>query len=319
MLIRWSRSTTSRRRACSAAPGTRCGCGSNDAASPSCSERLIVTVYLNGQFVALEDAKISVLDRGFIYGDGVYELIPVYNRRPYRLRQHLARLQRSLDGIGLANPHTDAEWEATIAKLIERMPFADQGVYFQVTRGVAKRDHAFPAGVAPTVFMMSNPLALPTREQVEGGVAVVTGVDERWLHCDLKTISLLGNVLARQRAVDAGATETVLFRNGYLTEASASNVLLVRGGVIVAPPKDNQILPGITYDVAFELAREGGLPIEVRPVPKDEALAADEMWLSSSTKEVLAVTSLDGRPFAGGKPGPVFRKVHALFQASKAA
>jgi D-alanine transaminase len=278
-----------------------------------------VTVYLNGQFLPLEEAKVSVLDRGFIYGDGVYELVPVYGRRPYRLRQHLARLQRSLDGIRLANPHTDAEWEAIIAGLIGRMAFADQGVYLQVTRGAAKRDHAFPAGVAPTVFMMSNPLALPSREQIERGVAVVTAADERWLHCDLKTISLLGNVLARQLAVDAGATETVLFRNGYLTEASASNVLLVRDGVIVAPPKDNQILPGITYDVAFELAREGGLPIQVRPVPKEEALAADEMWLSSSTKEVLAVTSLDGRPFGGGKPGPVFRKVHALFQASKAA
>ncbi len=278
-----------------------------------------MTVYLNGQFLPLEEAKISVLDRGFIYGDGVYELVPVYGRRPYRLRQHLARLQRSLDGIRLANPHSDAEWEAIIAGLIGRMAFADQGVYLQVTRGAAKRDHAFPAGVAPTVFMMSNPLALPSREQIERGVAVVTAADERWLHCDLKTISLLGNVLARQLAVDAGATETVLFRNGYLTEASASNVLLVRDGVIVAPPKDNQILPGITYDVAFELAREGGLPIQVRPVPKEEALAADEMWLSSSTKEVLAVTSLDGRPFGGGKPGPVFRKVHALFQASKAA
>jgi D-alanine transaminase len=278
-----------------------------------------VTVYLNGKFLALEDAKISVLDRGFIYGDGVYELVPVYGRRPYRLRQHLARLQRSLDGIRLRNPHTDAEWEAIIRDLIGRMPFADQGVYFQITRGVAKRDHAFPAGVEPTVFMMSNPLALPTREQIERGVAVVTAPDERWLHCDLKTISLLGNVLARQLAVDAGATEAVLFRNGYLTEASASNVLLVRDGVIVAPPKDNQILPGITYDAAFELAREGRLPIEVRPVAKDEALAADEMWLSSSTKEVLAVTTLDGRPFGGGQPGPVFKKLYALFQASKAA
>ncbi|MEP6996154.1 MAG: D-amino acid aminotransferase [Betaproteobacteria bacterium] len=278
-----------------------------------------MTVYLNGKFLALEDAKVSVLDRGFIYGDGVYELVPVYGRRPYRLRQHLARLQRSLDGVRLANPHTDAAWETIIGEMIGRMPFADQGVYLQITRGVAKRDHAFPAGVVPTVFMMSNPLMLPSREQIERGVAVVTAPDERWLHCDLKTISLLGNVLARQLAVDADATETVLFRDGYLTEASASNVLLVRDGVIVAPPKDNQILPGITYDVAFELAREGGLPIEVRPVPKDEALAADEMWLSSSTKEVLAVTALDGRPFGGGKPGPLFRKVHALFQASKAA
>ncbi|HKW81382.1 MAG TPA: D-amino acid aminotransferase [Casimicrobiaceae bacterium] len=278
-----------------------------------------MTVYLNGKFLPLEEATIPVLDRGFIYGDGVYELVPVYDRKPYRLRQHLARLQRSLDGIRLANPHRDSEWESIIVELIGRMPFADQGVYFQVTRGVAKRDHAFPAGVAPTVFMMSNPLALPSREQVERGVAVVTASDERWLHCDLKTISLLGNVLARQLAADAGATETVLFRGDHLTEASASNVLVVRDGTIVAPPKDNQILPGITYDAAFELAKEGGLPLEVRPVSRQQALSADEMWLSSSTKEVLAVTRIDGKPFGGGKPGPMFRRMYALFQASKAA
>jgi len=276
-----------------------------------------MTVYLNGRFLPLEEAKISVLDRGFIYGDGVYELIPVYHRQPYRLRQHLARLQRSLDGIRMVNPHTDTEWESIIRELVARTPFDDQGLYLQVTRGVAKRDHSFPLDVVPTVFMMSNPLSLPTAEQVERGVAVVTAIDERWLHCDLKTISLLGNVLARQRATDAGAAETVLFRNGFLTEASASNVLIVRDGVILAPPKDNQILPGITYDAAFELARGGGLALEVRPISRDEALAADEMWLSSSTKEVLAVTSVDGKSFAGGSPGPVFRKIYELFQASK--
>jgi D-alanine transaminase len=278
-----------------------------------------MTVYLNGQFLPLEDAKISVLDRGFIYGDGVYEVVPVYARAPYRLSQHLARLQRSLDGIRLANPHSDAEWEAIVRGLIARMPFADQGVYFQVTRGAAKRDHAFPVDVAPTVFMMSNPLVLPTPEQVERGVAVITADDKRWLHCDLKTISLLGNVLARQTAVDAGAVESVMFRDGYLTEASASNVLIVKDGVILAPPKDNLILPGITYDAAFELAREGGMRVDVRAVSRAEALGADEMWLSSSTKEVLAVAMLDGKPFGGGRPGPAFRKIHALFQASKRA
>jgi D-alanine transaminase len=276
-----------------------------------------MTVYLNGRFLPLEDAKISVLDRGFIYGDGVYELIPVYGRKPFRLKQHLARLQRSLDGIRLANPHSDAEWARIIGELIARMAFDDQGVYFQVTRGVAKREHSFPTGTAPTVFMMSNPLALPSADSVEHGVAVVTARDERWLHCDLKTTSLLGNVLARQLAVDGGAAEAVLFRDGHLTEASASNVLIVRDGVIVAPPKDNQILPGITYDVAFEVAREGGLAVEVRPIPREEALRADEMWLSSSTKEILAVTKVDGQPFAGGRPGAVFRKIYALFQACK--
>jgi D-alanine transaminase len=276
-----------------------------------------MTVYLNGQFLPLEDAKISVLDRGFIYGDGVYELIPAYGREPFRLAQHLARLQRSLDGIRLPNPHSDAAWERIIRDLIARMPFDDQGVYFQVTRGVATRDHAFPAGTPPTVFMMSNPLTLPSAEQVERGVAVVTAKDERWLHCDLKTISLLGNVLARQLAVDAGAVEAVLFRDDHLTEASASNVLIVHEGAIVAPPKDNQILPGITYDAAFELAREGGFAVTIRPIPREEALHADEMWLSSSTKEILAVTKIDGQAFAGGHPGPVFRKMYALFQASK--
>ncbi len=274
-------------------------------------------VYLNGKFLPLDEAKISVLDRGFIYGDGVYELVPVYHRQPYRLRSHLIRLQHSLDGIRLANPHRDADWEAIIHELIAMQPFDDQGVYLQVTRGAAKRDHAFPPNAIPTVFMMSNPLPVLSRQQIEGGVAVVTAADQRWLRCDLKTISLLGNVLARQFAVDRGAVETVMFRDGYLSEASASNVLIVKGGTIVAPPKDNRILPGITYDAALELAGEGGLPFVIRPVTKEEAFAADEMWLSSSTKEVLAVTTLDGRPFSGGKPGPVYRRMYDLFQASK--
>jgi len=274
-------------------------------------------VYLNGAFLPLEDARISVLDRGFIYGDGVYELVPVYRRQPFRMAQHLARLQHSLDGIRLANPHTDAEWAALVGELVARQPFDDQGVYLQVTRGVAPRDHAFPAGVAATVFMMSNPLATPSAAQVASGVAVVTAEDNRWHRCDLKTTSLVGNVLMRQLAADAGAVETVMFRDGFLTEASASNVLVVIARRIVAPPKDNLILPGITYDAALDFAREAALPLEVRPVPKAEALAADEMWLSSSTKEVLAVTTVDGRPFGGGAPGPVFRRVHALFQKNK--
>jgi len=276
-----------------------------------------MTVYLNGAFLPIEDARISVLDRGFIYGDGVYELIPVYRRKAFRLPQHLARLQHSLDGIRLENPHTDTEWASIIGELVSRQPFDDQGVYFQVTRGVAKRDHAFPAGVAATVFMMSNPLATPSAEQIGQGVAVVTAEDNRWRRCDLKTISLVGNVLMRQLAADAGAIETVMFRDGHLTEASASNVLVVMGGEIVAPPKDNLILPGITYGATYEFAQEAGIPFSIRPVPSAEALAADEMWLTSSTKEVLAVTTVDGRPFAGGRPGPMFRKVHALFQAHK--
>ena len=277
------------------------------------------TVYLNGAFLPLVDAKISVLDRGFIYGDGVYEVVPVYGRRPFRMPQHLKRLQYSLDGIRLANPHSAAQWDALISQLIERQPFADQAVYLQVTRGVAKRDHAFPKDAPPTVFMMSNPVVVPTREQVERGVAVVTTHDNRWLRCDLKTTSLLGNVLMRQFAVDRDAIETVMFRVGHLTEASASNVLVVRDGVVIAPPKDNLILPGITYDATLEIARDAGVRLEVRPVPHAEAMHADEMWLSSSTKEVLAVTTIDGRPYGSGKPGPVFHRVWEAFQKAKAA
>src|SRR4030095_13366764 len=214
-------------------------------------------------------------------------LVPVYQREPFRLAHHLARLQRSLDGIGMANPHANAQWESIIRELVARQPFDDQGVYFQVTRGAAKRDHSFPKGVPPTVFMMSNPLPLPTREQVDNGVAVVTADDNRWQRCDLKTISLLGNVLMRQLATDQGAAETVMFRDGFLTEASASHVLVVIGGTIVVPPKDNLILPGITYDAAMEFANEAGIPLAIRPVPKGAELSADELWLSSATKEGL--------------------------------
>ena len=277
------------------------------------------TVYLNGEFLPLSEARIPVLDRGFIYGDGVYEVIPVYQRAPFRMPHHLKRLQASLNGIRLANPMDDEAWDALVRDLVGRQPFDDQSVYLQVTRGVAKRDHTFPKGVAPTVFMMSNPLPLPTREQVEHGVAVVTAEDNRWARCDLKTTSLLGNVLMRQKAADVGAVETVMFRDGWLTEASASNVLVVQGGTIVAPPKDHQILPGITYDATVEFAREAGMPIEIRPVKKEEAMLSDEMWLSSSTKEVLAVVSVDGRTFGSGAPGPMYRRMYQAFQKHKPA
>jgi D-alanine transaminase len=208
--------------------------------------------------------EISVLDRGFIYGDGVYEVIPVYHRQPYRLRQHLARLQRSLDGIRLANPHTDAEWESIIRELVARTPFDDQGVYFQVTRGVAKRDHSFPPGVAPTVFMMSNPLPLPTRSRSNTAWRSPRPTSDGFIAISRRFHSGYAGAAAhyrRRRSRDGP------FRNGFLTEASASNVFIVVDGVILVPPKDNQILPGITYDAALELAMGGGLAVEVRPIP----------------------------------------------------
>jgi D-alanine transaminase len=258
-----------------------------------------------------------VLDRGFIFGDGVYELIPVYSRVPFRMDEHLARLERSLAAVRIRNPYSRAEWRDIILQLVAKQPFEDQGVYFQVTRGVAKRDHALPKDAAPTVFVMSNPLVNPPQELVERGAAAVSAVDYRWHRCDIKSISLIGNCLLRQESADAGAVETILFRDGNLTEASASNVFVVRGGVILSPPKSNLILPGITYDVIGEIAQAAGLPLEYRTVSEAEVRSADEIWITSSSKEVLAIVTLDGKPVAGGRPGPLFRRVHALYQEFK--
>jgi len=274
-------------------------------------------VFLNGKFMPIEEAKVPVLDRGFIFGDGVYELVPVYSRVPFRLDEHLARLERSLEAVRIRNPYTRAEWRDIILQLVAKQAFEDQGVYFQVTRGVAKRDHAFPKDAVPTVFLMANPLVTPAKELVERGAAAVSAVDDRWLHCDIKSISLIGNCLLRQVSADAGATETILFREGRLTEASASNVFVVKGGVILSPPKSHLILPGITYDVIFELAQGAALPFEYRDVSRDEVSSADELWVTSSSKEVLAVVTLDGKPVGDGRPGPVFRKMHTLYQDFK--
>lgn len=276
-------------------------------------------VYLNGEFMPLEDARIPVLDRGFIFGDGVYEVVPAYSRRPFRMAEHLRRLQHSLDGIRLANPMSDAQWIALMTDLIARNASAgdDQSVYLQVTRGVAKRDHAFPKDVKQTVFMMSGSLTTPSQAQIDSGVAAITASDFRWLKCDVKSVSLLGNCLLRQMAADAGATETILFRDGQLTEASASNVFVVKDGVLLAPPKNNLVLPGITYDVVLEIARAREFEVEVRDISEAETRGADEIWVTSSTKEVLAVTTLDGKPVGDGAPGLLFRRMHALYQDFK--
>jgi D-alanine transaminase len=273
--------------------------------------------HFNGQLLPLDAISISPLDRGFIFGDGVYEVIPVYEGVMLRAREHFERLQRSMDAIRLDNPHSVDEWIAVTNKLLEHHP-GNQAVYIQVTRGVPpKRDHVMPKGITPTVFMMSNPLSSPTKEQIENGVACVTARDFRWEKCHIKSISLLGNVLARQISADVGATETIMFRDGMLTEAAASNVFIVKDGVVAAPPQDNLILLGITYELLVRLAAEGTLKLEIRPIAEAEVRAADEVWLSSSTKEVLAVTTLDGKPVGAGKPGPVFRRMHALYQDYK--
>jgi D-alanine transaminase len=278
-----------------------------------------MTVYLNGRFMPIEEAYIPVLDRGFIFGDGVYEVIPVYSYHAFRLAEHLQRLQHSLDGIRLTNPYGVLEWTCLIHELIKRNGIADQYLYLHITRGVARRDHAFPSPpITPTVFMMSSPLLPPPEELLRSGVGAVSAADNRWLRCDIKATALLPNVLLRQAAVDAGCAETVLIRdNDFLTEGAASNVFVVKGGVLLAPPKNNLMLPGITYDVVLEIAAAHSIPHVVRKIAAVEVFAADELLMTSSTREVLAITTLDGKPVGNGKPGEMFAQLHRLYQDFK--
>lgn len=274
-------------------------------------------IYLNGDFMPIEEACIPVLDRGFIFGDGVYEVIPVYSRKPFRLAEHLRRLQHSLDGIRLRNPHAVGEWTHLLEQIIAGNESNDQSLYLHVTRGVAKRDHAFPKAVSPTVFIMSNPLLTPPEEWLETGVAAITSTDNRWLRCDVKAISLLPNVLLRQMAIDADAMETVLLRDGYMTEGAASNIFVVKDDVLLAPPKNHLMLPGITYDVILELAAARKIPHEVREVSEEEVRSAEELLLTSSTKEILPITRLDGKPVGNGRPGALFAMLYDLYQEYK--
>jgi D-alanine transaminase len=274
-------------------------------------------VFLNGKYLPMEEATIPVLDRGFIFGDGVYELVPVYSRVAFRLDEHLSRLERSLAETKIRNPYSRTQWRDIIYRLVDAQAYDDQGIYFQVTRGVAKRDHSFPKDAVPTVFMMSNPLVTPPKDVVQNGAIALSAQDNRWLRCDIKSISLIGNCLLRQLSAEAGAAETILFRDGKLTEASASNVFAVKRGVILSPAKSALILPGITYDVVLELALANGLPIELRDVAEAEVRGADEIWVTSSSKEVLPIVALDAAPIGDGRPGPVFARVYQLYQEFK--
>jgi D-alanine transaminase len=276
-------------------------------------------VYLNGQFVPLAEARISPLDRGFLYGDGVYEVIPVYSRRAFRIDEHLNRLAATLAGVKLSNPLDIEGWKAVIEQLIASAPWDDQSICLQITRGADnKRDHAFPpASVTPTSFAFASPMQAPSAELRAQGVSAITVPDQRWARCDLKVISLLANVLARQHAVDSGCAEALLIRDGYMKEGAASNIFVVKNGLLLAPPKTTLMLPGITYDVVLELAECYGVPHEIREIHETELLSADEVWMTSSTKEILAITTLDGQAVGTGKPGPLGEQMWQRYQDFK--
>jgi D-alanine transaminase len=276
-------------------------------------------VYLNGALTPLSEAKISVLDRGFIYGDGIYDVVPIYNKKAFRITEHLARLLRSMATIGIQNPHTEAQWRQLIAQVVDANGLNDQVVYIQVTRGVAKRAHAFPKEVTPTVFIMTNPLVLPSEKTRSEGVASVTMDDRRWLNCQIKSTSLLGNVLAAEHAVQEGVLEVIQFRDDYLTEGSSSNIWVVKDSKLMAPPKDNLILEGIRYGLLEELCIAAGIPFTSRKITREEVFSADEVLMTSASKEILPIVKIDDQPVGSGKPGPVFQRLYAGYQAAKAA
>lgn len=282
--------------------------------------------YLNGEFTTLPNAKISVMDRGFIFGDGVYEVVPAYGGRLFRFDQHMARLDRSLAELRIANPLTHAQWADVAKQLMATYATSkdtgadalDQLIYIQITRGVAMRDHVMPSDITPTVFVMTNTMKLPTEAQRSQGVACVTADDFRWEKAHIKSTSLLGAVFARQISYDAGALETVMFRDGFLSEAAASNVWVVKDGKVLGTPKDNLVLEGIRYGLIEEICRARGIPFELRRVSREEVKHADELLLSSATKEVLPVTTLDGQPVGSGQPGPVYAQLFAGYAEAKA-
>ena len=281
--------------------------------------------HLNGDFLPISQAKVSVLDRGFIFGDGIYEVVPVYGGRLFRFDEHMARLARSLGKLRITNPHGREDWLALCRRLVastaEASGAQDQLVYIQITRGVAPRDHVMPAGITPTVFMMANPMKPATAEQRHHGVACTSARDFRWERGDIKSTSLLGNVLARQMSADHGALETIMFRDGFLTEAAASNVWVVHEGALLGPPKSEHVLEGIRVELLRELCEECGIAYNLRPIAEADVRAADEVLLSSATKEILAVTKIDGEPVGHGalrgKPGPVYARLYEAYQRAK--
>lgn len=275
-------------------------------------------VYLNGEFMPLAEAKIPVLDRGFIFGDGVYEVIPVYGKRIFRLDEHLDRLDNSLNAIRIPSPYPESEWKKILSQIIMKNEAEDQSIYLQVTRGVAKRDHAFPEKMVPTIFMMSTPLIVSSDEMFNQGVAAITLDDIRWHYCNIKAITLLPNILLRQTAIDEGAQEAILIRGGEVTEGSASNIFIVTDGIIKTPPKSARLLPGVTRDLVVELAKNNGMKWVEANLSRTELEAADEIWLTSSTKEIMPIVKLDDDIVGNGKPGSITRKMHQIFQTYKA-
>ncbi len=272
------------------------------------------TVYLNGQYLPLDEAKISVMDRGFLFGDGIYEVIPSYSGKLFHFSEHMERLENSLSSIRLANPHDRAQWLDILTPLLDAN--LDQYIYLQITRGVGpKRDHAFPENITPTVFAMCSNIV--PFAGLDSGAKALSVDDSRWELCNVKATTLLANILLRQQAVEKGCAEAILVKDGYVTEGAASNIFAVIDGILITPPQGSEILPGITRDVILELAEQNNIPYSEDIISLDALKTASEIWLTSSTREIVPVVQLDNEIIANGKPGPIWQTMNQLFQAYK--
>ena len=275
-------------------------------------------VYLNGEYLAQSQARVSVLDRGFLFGDGVYEVIPVFGGAPLRMDEHLARLQRSMDRVSLSNPLSPHQWNEIFQSLLQKNPGGDRSIYLQVTRGAAAvRDLSLFADIEPTVFVMVNDIKPVDYEKLENGIDAITVDDFRWEACDIKSVSLIANVIIRLHANAMNVTDAIMVRDGLVTEGTASNIFVVRDGVIATPPKGDHLLPGITRDLVIELALANGFRIEERDIQKSELRSADEIWLTSSTREIAPVVKIDGEPVGGGAAGKYWKKIITIYQDYK--
>ncbi len=280
-------------------------------------------VHLNGSFMSAEQARISPMDRGFLFADGIYEVIPAFNAVPFRLDEHLRRLQRSLDAVQLPNPHSAQVWQALCMQMIARNGGGNLSIYLQITRGAPeRRDHAFPAPlVSPTVFMATSSLAASAINNADtaSGAAAIVAQDIRWARCDIKSVALLPNILLRHQAVSVGAVEAILVRDGFVTEGSSTNVFIAKAGRIVTPPRTHKILAGVTRGLVIELCRDLDFPLLEQEVPEEQLRDADEIWITSSSKDALPIVSLDGRRVGNGSPGPLWRKLARHFFEFKRA
>ncbi len=273
-------------------------------------------VYLNGEFKPLAEATINVLDRGFTFGDGVYEVIPVFNRKIFRFDEHLERLENSLSAIYMDNPLSKKEWLAIFVQLIDALEDKDQSIYLQITRGVTERDHDISLADEPTIFAMSRPII---KKDLSSGIKAITHEDIRWQYCDIKAITLLPSVLLRHKAKEQGAKEAILVRDGYVTEGAASNVFIIKGDTVYTPPKNRHVLPGITRDLVVEILSKNSINIVEKTIELEELLKADEVWITSSTWEIVPVIELDNKPVGKGTTGTMWEKANCFYQEYKKA